>query len=409
MVTAETLLASATSGSHEVIEDLKDTFSETCDVDPANHLDVATVCEDKLRQTMVGLNPERERRLEGDESGTEAPAKSKEEQLLEEALKTGSFDLRGAVGRAWAAEKKLNKVLAKQYEELGKSYERQRAFRLQWAKQRKSELRKRRYETHEQSLSDNTECEYLSFLRVWEMEGKDVAGLEATKNYWISAMQLWSKGVTLHGKEHLKLNVRTKRPEVLYVREKITFSETHRWGMTQEQHSDPPDDNDGGPDGQTNTPNQPNNQGTKNKLPPGEPGNGGKVPKIDPVVEQTRKKLRERLQKADKIKGAMNAACSSAEDLLGIIAKDQEWSWANNEHALRELRGARSAIVTFKESSSFYRDWTVSDSFASLVKKKYKDDDAMAELSRLGEIDKKVATLSREVACLKRMHLARKA
>ena len=113
------------------------------------------------------------------------------------------------------------------------------------------------------------------------------------------------------------------------------------------------------------------------------------------------------IQKAHKLKVQLSAASSSAEDLLNVIARDPKWTWAFNEHTLLPLRQAREGLSTFKESSKFYQDWVVAENFGLVVRKQYEEKVAFQEFERLGEAEKRVAKLAKEVACLKRMHKAR--
>ena len=93
--------------------------------------------------------------------------------------------------------------------------------------------------------------------------------------------------------------------------------------------------------------------------------------------------------------------------MISVISKDGDWSWANNEHALKPLRQARTAITGFKDSSRFFQEWLVTDNFTSMARKKYDRKTIEEEFGRLGELEKRTSRLSQESACLKRMHQAR--
>ena len=201
-------------------------------VDAVNQISVALGCE----SVIANLAKRVIRELGGpptaklDEADT---APNAEEDAFSAAIKEGKFDLRGPIGRKWTKDLKLSDFLQQNYEKVGKNYEAQRRFRLQWAEQEREKLRTQRYQKHEHTLDDNLDAEYMCFEKSWEAEGKDAAGLQATKHYWASAISLWSKGVTLHHHEHIKFNARTHRPEVLYIKEKLRFTERHRWGRVE--------------------------------------------------------------------------------------------------------------------------------------------------------------------------------
>ena len=113
------------------------------------------------------------------------------------------------------------------------------------------------------------------------------------------------------------------------------------------------------------------------------------------------------MARSEKVRVTFNAASTAVNDLIAVVSKDPEWSWANNEHSLHPVRQARRDVNLFRESSPFYQDWTVAENFALTVKKKYAADVVEQEFGRLGELEKLVKRLHHEVGVLKRMHQAR--
>ena len=45
---------------------------------------------------------------------------------------------------------------------------------------------------------------------------------------------MWSQGVTLYNHEHLRYNPRTKRPEILRIKEEIGWEKKRKWGEREE-------------------------------------------------------------------------------------------------------------------------------------------------------------------------------
>ena len=360
------------------------------DMDEANYNAKSAAAESLLGAKLQGLmktkavssaaaDPvETQAEEEEKEQGKPGP----EEEALTQAVNTGQFDLRGSVGRLWNKEKKLNEVLAASYEGVGKSYEAQRRFRLQWAEQRRDGLRVERIQSHRQTVSDNLDCRYISFEKTWEEEGKGQAGFEAAKNYWASAIALWSKGALLHGKQHVKYNVRTKRPEVLYVKEKLHFSDAHIRTHREIEHVGAPASSSAPlpalpPPATTPLPQ------AKAKGKAGAPEEGRRRT-TDDKEEAQRKRLKLDLAKSEKVRVTFNAASAAAHDLINVVSKGPAWSWANNEHSLHPVRQARRDVNLFRESSAFYQDWTVAENFALTVKKKYAADVVEQEFRRWG-------------------------
>eukprot|EP00959_Pyramimonas_sp_CCMP1952_P138065 2889899-Pyramimonas_sp.AAC.1 len=76
------------------------------------------------------------------------------------------------------------------------AYDKQRAFRMIWAKTKLESLKVERCKTRDQTIDAGMSGEYLSFYKTWEAEGLDQAGLDAAEHFWASAVELWKQKKT---------------------------------------------------------------------------------------------------------------------------------------------------------------------------------------------------------------------
>ena len=130
------------------------------------------------------------------------PAASSLENHLNDALKSGNLPkaVNNPIGRLWAKHVKNNEKLRAEYLAVGKSYEAQRRFKLQWARETSEVMREERERITEFSQADTCKGKYLPLAVHIREEGGDAEAFRAVQNYVKNVAALSVAGVTYHGR-----------------------------------------------------------------------------------------------------------------------------------------------------------------------------------------------------------------
>ena len=99
-----------------------------------------------------------------------------------------------AFAKQFQNELKLNEALRKEYEQEGKSYDRQRQFKAKWAALKVSELRQQRIKKETSCSLTEIDGEYCTFGRIVFREGNDPPAYRTASTYVASAISLWQAG-----------------------------------------------------------------------------------------------------------------------------------------------------------------------------------------------------------------------
>ena len=150
----------------------------------------------------------------------EAPATTAEDSLVEklkEAIDAGNLKTDSQAGRLWRAALRAEPDLAADYKKTGKSYEKQRLFRVKWAKAKYADLVEKKTEEEGQENEDSVNGIYYPLGRIFTEEGGDESAVQATLNYAKECVRLLKEGVTVRGSAFIAWNRFTKRNEFLYL------------------------------------------------------------------------------------------------------------------------------------------------------------------------------------------------
>ena len=152
----------------------------------------------------------------------------------------------------------------------------------------------------------------------------------------------------------------------------------------------------------------------KNDPKKGDPKGNSKDPKGDPTDpkgsgEPQKKELANMFREAESLKTQMKTVLQDAADLLSLIAVDQEYSWARPDEFLADLRKFRKALDQIKNQNTFWRDWSVQDSWSKWVKKEKLNVELTYKQWPDGasKVKSAVSALDREVRRIKNMHRSR--
>ena len=241
---------------------------------------------------------------------------------------------------------------------------------------------------------------YKAFDRIVWLEGNTASAVTAAINYVTKAMRM--------GGQWIHWNPMTERTDVLYVKKSHRSIFRSMWGMfceqTHEVEAQQPDQAQEAIGIET-----PQKQKGKAKA------KGKGKNKRKHVKEQTEeekdaqkeaKKARlDLVRKAEATKSVYLKTMAVHHQLLGSIANDKSYAWANNEATAARLRAAESAVVSRVEAHVFHKFCLVND--MSEVKKANSDDELCNNLRHFAtELDAVLSSLSKEHTRLNKMHLA---
>ena len=340
--------------------------------------------------TIAPLDPSKSVPKSADNDDLDAAPAGSLERDFADAIKQNTFDMRGRLGRLWAAAKKSNADVRKQYASC-KGYEAQREFRIKWAAENWKAHKQQRIKSETSTRSDVGDGTYTIFSVLLEKLGQNMS---AARNYAMTCMEMHSAGKTADGRPWVQTGEMTKMIEFLFIEKKFVQTSTEAWQLRSVETTDDEPK-------QKKAKIQPKNATSK----PAQ--SKSKVPDADADEEHDGPSLDEQLRKAKALKTQMLATTSASSDLLRTIESEETWAWANNPAILAGVHKAIKDLNVLKGSTPFWKTWVVNDDFTKFVKKAYDHGAAVGELRSLSRMAEVVDALRREVRVLKSMHAAR--
>ena len=374
---------------------------------------------------------------------------NKEMERLRDALKEGALPARGNAANFFNSALKLDVKLKADYASLGKSYEKQRAFRLKWAATRYENLVEERTTEEEQWDLSQVDGEYVTFSRLVQREGGDPPALECAKTFARNAVILWQKGNTFHGHPWVKWDRMRGGAVVLHYRERVQNGHSKRFRTEVKESGGPkklrcaeassssaprpaevktgkPEPRPAEDKDATPLPRPAEDLAAIGGTPPNppkpavaaagqEPGAGLQEPKSTTPRESADKELSKRLSKAlaraGLLKKELGCAVQEGADLLALVAGSSEWAWANSDCLLSGLRDYLKRIEAYKASNSFWQAWQEKENFSAYARKKFDPHFIIAEVGKADHGDGSLKSLGdkvkSETAMLKRMQATR--
>ena len=397
---------------------------------------IGNLKDDAPDQQVAGGNPE------------DVPHNTEMERLRE-VLKEEKFPARGNAANFFNSALKLDVKLKADYASLGKSYEKQRAFRLKWAATRYENLVQERTTEEEQWDLSQVDGEYVTFSRLVQREGGDPPALECAKTFARNAVILWQKGNTFHGHPWVKWDRMRGGAVVLHYRERVQNGHSKRFRTEVKESGGPkklrcaeasssstprpaevktgkPEPRPAEDKDATPLPRPAEDLAAIGGTPPNppkpavaaagqEPGAGVVEPKSTTPRESADKELSKRLSKAlaraGLLKKELGCAVQEGADLLALVAGSSEWAWCNSDCLLSKLRDYLKRIEAYKASNSFWQAWQEKENFSAYARKKFDPHFIIAEVGKADHGDGSLKSLGdkvkSETAMLKRMQATR--
>ena len=355
------------------------------------------------------------------------------ENLLANAFKDKKLptEANSEFNRWWAKELTGNDTLKDNYKLLGKGYEVQRKFKIDWAGKRAEEMKEERTKTSEFRQVDGFKGEYLPLAIHVQKEGGDAMAFVAVQNYVKNVASYVAQGKTYKGRPWIVYDKMYCRVKFLRIDEYFDDSNTEAWSRTTRLL-------DGGASGpavppQSQVPSNttgarraealaapaaaaPPADATDLAEPPKKKPRGGPKAKLraqPPAVEvddhppQT-KSLKTAMAEAMKVKQKMEKTSTAASDLVQAIASQTEWHWANNDANLKELTKKQLALCKHKTKDKFWCEWTVQSDWSKKVKSMYSESFIESNLEEgIPAMQHAIDELNDVVTLLKEMHSAR--
>jgi len=328
---------------------------------------------------------------------------SERERLFTEASSKGTFDMRGMVGGWWSKDLKGDKDLAAKYKAIGKQYDKQRAFRAEWANEKAVALKEERYNSVTLLEIDEQDATLEPLSVIAQREGGGKAGEIAALNYAAKCIELSSAGTAFKGRNLIEYNEFTQRYEFMYIKKKWRSSFESRWHrVTVQQLS-----NDSAAIGEAPAAKDEKIAG-KRKDPATPRGKQPKVVEDETAESAAKKKLKKDVdglwKKCGAIKVRLTVAIANFHTILGNIDGDPLWSWAKGVER-SELEAKKEELDKFCLKSNFWHDFYLTDIAA--MKKKVDVSDAFDELQRCPQCDELTKALERKSKQLLAMQSAK--
>ena len=174
----------------------------------------------------------------GTETGPAASPVTAKEAQIARALSEGSFSLQGVVGKHWKVAKEDPK-LRSQCDALGKSYSKQRAFRMQWLQDEYDSIIASRVRTEEECQVHENQGTYEPFDIIVDKEGgpQRPQAIAAALSYTLSCVKFHEAGQRAgdkNGAPWVMLNEMTSRWEFLYLKKGFKDWFSSSWKLTKE-------------------------------------------------------------------------------------------------------------------------------------------------------------------------------
>ena len=344
-----------------------------------------------------------------DVQASDVPQDKNERQanMWEDAVaENGKWDMRGAVGQKWAKEIQDDLQLRADYDAVGKGYTAQRNFRHLWAKRKQLEQQQMFEATEGTTQSRDESGTLMSFLKIWEAEGKDEDGLQAAKEYVSSCIAKHKAGETLDGEPWIQKNDMTKRVDFVYVKKTVKNSfvkkKLQRTSWTANADEPPADD-----DPAKVAPRTPiaaaeaaaaKAKAARAGSAKPAPSPNGKAAKPGTKHTNAAAAVAYDYTELAKIRKNMKLTMSDAQALITTITTIKQWVWARNEHYLGKLTAAKQALETFRNRDAFWQAWTIEEKFQAYAEKNFQKNSIVGALNEAHEVAELVKKLQKTVA-----------
>ena len=346
-------------------------------------------------------------------------------KLLKQCIDNGDVQLRSSVGQDFQREKAANSTLKRKYEAVGKNRDAQNTFGVKWAKLELSKkIQVMKSETEEVTDLSEINGFYRPFGKIVQLQGNDPPAFKAGIEIVKSCIADWQAGRLFRGFPYVKYNSRSKRLVFLDIEENVSaqHKKTIELRKTSKLNADSDPEalgDDSGEDGAAGSvPRQPAAKAkgkgkakAKAKAAAAAAAAGAGKDDDDPNKRGDDRETARKKELTKAISNAMAAkkdamlAMQTLSDILGLIASDSTWKWANNEHQLKRLRAGRDKIQDFKKGSEFWEQrFLLGNAFANHAKKTWDEHYIMTEAARTDELKKFTASVTKQNEAAHRIH-----
>ena len=343
------------------------------------------------------------------------PIQHSTEEELEflNCIKSGKVPTRNCkIARLWDKSIKSDLLLARKYAKTPKKFHLQQAFKVEWAKGIYEEMVRSRKSEQSTDESDAVEGKYVNFAQLVQILGGGKMGFMAARNYLGEAQLAASKGQTHRGRPYLGYDAWQKMVQILHIA--VTFKDTSSLKKTlvKEQHQKPSTAIEDADEANAVDDDVPATPKKGKASPPGKKkgkGKGkGKSGSNSPMAADGAKAAAAAIAWAEKMRKDLSNAMHSSADFIGIIVSQPEYAWANTPVTVGVLRSKRAELDQLKQSSSFWKEWSVQGFWPRWVKKHLSDGAIVAEVEKGKEAwTHAISALEAEMSSTKRMHLAK--
>ena len=311
---------------------------------------------------------------------------------------TEVMDMRGAAGRFFYKELKLDKQLQAEWEKVGKRIDKQRDFKQKWCKTRYETIVQSRTKRESSFDLQSVGAEYCVFSRIVQREGGDVPAFVTAQTFVRNAMVEWQAKRLFHGHPWVKHDTMRGGAVVLHYREKLSSGSCTTWQLQTGESTTHHAPAANAPGSSSDTPKRPKEE----EEPPLEPvpKKGKKNSKASAAAtaataaaiaaaaaaatdeETLKKNLQAALRKASALKLDVSKATQAGSDILTLVANNADWAWCNNDALLGPIRRCLLMMGEWKKSTKFWQAWTVEDNLAACCKKHFAAEQVIAAITQ---------------------------
>jgi hypothetical protein len=314
---------------------------------------------------------------------------SKHEKELQQAMGTGVFDMRSPLGQRFYREIKIDKLAKAEFIACGKNYSKQRAFKAKFLKACYDDILEQKRTKIEQTFDlQSVDAEYCSFSRIVSREGGDLPAFEAAEVFVQHAMLAWQDGKSFHGHPWIKHDHMRGGAVVLHYRETVSSGAGNYWDLKTieltagddplpvENASDAPkqdDEEKEKPEEPITKKSKPNPIGAaagaaalanfRANAAAGKRGesraNSAAAGAAETAAaaaaageESAKKNMQAALRKATALKLEVSKATQAGNDLLTLVAQNEDWFWCNCDFLIGDIRRCLSLVEDWKNPPS---------------------------------------------------------
>ena len=146
----------------------------------------------------------------------------------------GKFDPCGPIGTMFQNEKRRDKNMRQQYEEIGSDRDAQRQWKTQWLR-KKAAKRRKIIQKRTESLQDASGLrgEYKTIEKAWIDDGGTKKSWAAVQRMLLNNLRLWHQGARFRGKEYIKLNAQKECIQILELTEYVDVHQEKRYSTAE--------------------------------------------------------------------------------------------------------------------------------------------------------------------------------